>query len=380
MIDKLLKDCNLSLKQIDRLAVAIGPGSYTGLRIGITTMKMFASILNKEIVGISTLQALAANKQAADSLTLACLDARNNNFFAGAYVNGEAVIADGHYSFEALLEELKKVLAEKNIQKLIILGSGMEKHEDLLNSLPCDIIWGNEEENLVHASQIAKLALTSEVIDADQLVPRYLRRTQAEMDWHKKTGKPFNQIVIMLKKFRHFFKEEPEVNLNFTPYVTTLAGRTMQVMQASEVNIPDLLELEKKVYQGKQPWSSFSFASELRKKHNSLYLVIYDKAQLVGFIGGRFIPCEGHITNIAVDPTYQGQGIGHYLINLIVEIARKNGARQVSLEVRADNELAQKIYKGLGFEAQFIRAGYYQDDHMDAINMVLHLKGKEDTK
>lgn len=39
----------------------------------------------------------------------------------------------------------------------------------------------------------------------------------------------------MLKKFRHFFKEEPEVNLNFTPYVTTLAGRTMQVMQASEV-------------------------------------------------------------------------------------------------------------------------------------------------
>lgn len=49
----------------------------------------------------------------------------------------------------------------------------------------------------------------------------------------------------MLKKFRHFFKEEPEVNLNFTPYVTTLAGRTMQVMQASEVNIPDLLELEK---------------------------------------------------------------------------------------------------------------------------------------
>ena len=179
------------MKQIDRLAVAIGPGSYTGLRIGITTMKMFASILNKEIVGISTLQALAANKQAADSLTLACLDARNNNFFAGAYVNGEAVIADGHYSFEALLEELKKVLAEKNIQKLIILGSGMEKHEDLLNSLPCDIIWGNEEENLVHASQIAKLALTSEVIDADQLVPRYLRRTQAEMDWHKKTGKPF---------------------------------------------------------------------------------------------------------------------------------------------------------------------------------------------
>ena len=65
---------------------------------------------------------------------------------------------------------------------------------------------------------------------------------------------------------------------------------------------------------------------------------------------------------------------------MIIEIAKKNGAAQVSLEVRADNEPAQKIYKSLGFEAQFVRTGYYQDDHMDAINMVLHLEGKEDTK
>ena len=61
----------------------------------------------------------------------------------------------------------------------------------------------------------------------------------------------------MLKKFRHFFKEEPEVNLNFTPYVTTLAGRTMQVMQASEVNIPDLLELEKRYIKVSSPGLHF---------------------------------------------------------------------------------------------------------------------------
>lgn len=59
LIDEILKDNDLSLKDIDRFAVAIGPGSYTGLRIGITTVKMFASILDKEVVGISTLQALA---------------------------------------------------------------------------------------------------------------------------------------------------------------------------------------------------------------------------------------------------------------------------------------------------------------------------------
>src|SRR5699024_5382746 len=56
LIDEILKDNDLSLKDIDRFAVAIGSGSYTGLRIGITTVKMFASILDKEVVGNSTLR------------------------------------------------------------------------------------------------------------------------------------------------------------------------------------------------------------------------------------------------------------------------------------------------------------------------------------
>ena len=54
-IASLLAENGLSLKDIDRFAVAIGPGSYTGLRVGLTTAKMFASILNKELVGVSTL-------------------------------------------------------------------------------------------------------------------------------------------------------------------------------------------------------------------------------------------------------------------------------------------------------------------------------------
>ena len=84
LIDEILKDNDLSLKDIDRFAVAIGPGSYTGLRIGITTVKMFASILDKEVVGISTLQALAKGVQE-DALVITGLDARNDNYFAVLY-------------------------------------------------------------------------------------------------------------------------------------------------------------------------------------------------------------------------------------------------------------------------------------------------------
>ena len=88
LIDEILKDNDLSLKDIDRFAVAIGPGSYTGLRIGITTVKMFASILDKEVVGISTLQALAKGVQE-DVLVITGLDARNDNYFAAGYLSFE---------------------------------------------------------------------------------------------------------------------------------------------------------------------------------------------------------------------------------------------------------------------------------------------------
>lgn len=99
MITELLKENNLTLKDIDRFAVAEGPGSYTGLRIGITTAKMFASILNKDLVGVSTLAALANGVN--DGVIVSELDARNKNFFAGVYrkVNGklENLVPDGHY-------------------------------------------------------------------------------------------------------------------------------------------------------------------------------------------------------------------------------------------------------------------------------------------
>ena len=147
LIDEILKDNDLSLKDIDRFAVAIGPGSYTGLRIGITTVKMFASILDKEVVGISTLQALAKGVQE-DALVITGLDARNDNYFAAGYLSGavpENVIPDG----------------------------------------------GTEEENVIHAGLIGQLAENAVPVDPDKLLPRYLRRTQAEVDWHKKTGKPF---------------------------------------------------------------------------------------------------------------------------------------------------------------------------------------------
>lgn len=177
----------------------------------------------------------------------------------------------------------------------------------------------------------------------------------------------------MLKKFNQFFHPRSLVDVSFTPFAVNINGKILQIMQATDDNIPDLLLLEEQVYSGRTPWSQFSFKTELRKRNNSLYLVVYNESKLVAFIGARFTPEEAHITNIAVAPQFQNQHIGHYMMELMINRARKNNCDCVSLEVRIDNEAAQHLYRVLGFEGNFIRKNYYQDS-TDAMNMVLWLK------
>ena len=197
LIAEILKENNLRLAEIDRFAVAIGPGSYTGLRIGVTTVKMFASILHKEVVGISTLQALAASCAEEGTLIVAGIDARNDNYFAGAYVNKEddwgpeCVIPDGHYHIDTLLSAVAEYCANNNLENVIYVGSGFEKQKEAIKKINIPFNFGTEKQNLVHAGLIGKLAVDAQLDDPDQLLPNYLRRTQAEIDWHKKTGEAY---------------------------------------------------------------------------------------------------------------------------------------------------------------------------------------------
>lgn len=199
LINQLLQQAGWQLADVDRFAVALGPGSYTGLRIGVTTVKMFASILHKELAGLLTLAILAANFADSDQLIVTALDARNDNFFAGAYLcnNGQPVnvVPDGHYHLDKLLAAIKQAAKDHGKQGVILAGSGLlERSEALQAALPgLKLTFAQGQDNQVHASRLGQLAGSAKTIDPDQALPRYLRRTQAEMDWHRKTGKPFGQ-------------------------------------------------------------------------------------------------------------------------------------------------------------------------------------------
>ena len=148
-------------------------GSFTGIRIGISSVKAIAETLNIPIVSVTSLEALAYNVQKKYDTICSIIDARNNQVYAGIFDNNhkllEEYIAD---DINVVIEALKKY---KNIA---YVGDGAIVHKDLLN------INEFEYENEIHAKNIAKCGynkyINKEIENADTIVPLYLRKSQAE--------------------------------------------------------------------------------------------------------------------------------------------------------------------------------------------------------
>lgn len=94
-----------------------------------------------------------------------------------------------------------------------------------------------------------------------------------------------------------------------------------------------------------------------------------DEAPLVGYGGLWLTVDDAHITTIAVDPIYRGQGIGELLLNALIDHAYELGARQITLEVRVSNTSAQQLYLKYGFQPAGTRKRYYTDNGEDALIM-----------
>lgn len=173
-IDFLMASVDLQPSDLDRIVVAQGPGSYTGLRVAVATAKTLAYTLNIELVGVSSLYALAAAADL-DGLVVPIMDARRNNVYAGFYKNGQSVKADQHMSFIAVLEAVK---AEA---KVMFVGEVDNFRDQIEEALPQAVIL----PVLPSAYAIGKYGQGLEPVGVDSFVPNYLKRVEAEENWLK---------------------------------------------------------------------------------------------------------------------------------------------------------------------------------------------------
>lgn len=184
MIDEVCKTSKIDLSEVDVLACGIGPGSFTGLRIGIATIKGFALAQNKNVIGVPTLDALAYNIANFDGLICSVLDARNNNVYAGIYkYENDKVILQDDYITENL-DTLIDILKVKN-EKVMFVGDGsVSFKEKLKEALNEKALFAPLHLNNQLSSSVAKAALDRALVNdfdnADTLNPMYLKKSQAE--------------------------------------------------------------------------------------------------------------------------------------------------------------------------------------------------------
>ncbi|SHK67636.1 tRNA threonylcarbamoyl adenosine modification protein YeaZ [Clostridium cavendishii DSM 21758] len=191
LIDGLLKQCNLTIKDIDGFATSKGPGSFTGLRIGMATIKGLSFGSNKPCVSISTLQGLAFNVSHFNGLICPIIDALRNNVYCGIFkfTNGNLVSLTEEACLS--LEEVINKVNELN-EDVIFLGDGTLKHKNVLSEKVPKANFAVNNLNYTRASSIGSLGL--ELLQAgvhDDLnisAPVYLRKSQAEREYDKRMG------------------------------------------------------------------------------------------------------------------------------------------------------------------------------------------------
>lgn len=183
-IDQLMQTVKWTPQDLDRIVVASGPGSYTGLRIAVTTAKTLADTLQIELVTVSSLAVLAANvPSVTDQLIVPFFDARRGTAFAGIYqwqanklVN---VQADRHLEMSALIQQLGQ-----QTSPAVLVGEITPKIAPILESLPENVTLLTNADALPSAYRLALLGQEYQpVSDVNAVVPNYLRQTEAEMNW-----------------------------------------------------------------------------------------------------------------------------------------------------------------------------------------------------
>ncbi|MFD5599461.1 ribosomal protein S18-alanine N-acetyltransferase [Leucobacter sp. NPDC058333] len=144
---------------------------------------------------------------------------------------------------------------------------------------------------------------------------------------------------------------------------------------ATLADLEAVWEIETSVF-GADAWSREMMREELAADHRTYLVLIANGGEIVGYGGLLAVGTEADIQTIAVDPSFRGTGQGRRLMTALIDDAMERGVREVFLEVRADNPVAQRLYASLGFADIGVRPRYYQPDNVDAVIMRLDTRSR----
>lgn len=191
MIEFMLSQAEIAVSDIDCFAATVGPGSFTGVRIGVATVKALAHATGKPCVSVSTLHALANNVAHFGGIICPVLDARRGQVYTATFQGEsmERLSEDCACSIEELLDKLKD-----STQKIMFLGDGVPVFEEQIkNTLGDNCLFAQRMQRMNLAASVAEIGcqkfLKNDVVSYEELIPEYLRLSQAERERLEREGK-----------------------------------------------------------------------------------------------------------------------------------------------------------------------------------------------
>ena len=322
LVSQAFDETNLTINNIDLLVCDKGPGSFTGIRIGISTVKAFHDVLNIPCISVSSLEALAYSIKE-DGLIASIIDCKNNNCYFALYEqknnNYIELIAPSASTITGALNYCKEYLSNNN--SITFVGDGSVTYKDTILAEFENATLANPQNNILDSYLLALAGLNKakENKFENDLLPLYLRKPQAQ-----------RQLEEQLKN----------INIDFM---------TLQDLE----QISNILQSSFDEF-----WTKDIFKDELMA-NNSIYLVAKFNQQIVGFCGIKMILEEANVMNIVVKKDFRNQGIGTLLLEKLIQLAKEKKSTSITLEVNEENYPAIHLYKKLGFKQMGNRKNYY---------------------
>ena len=189
LIDSILKEYEIDINDIDAFIISRGPGSFTGLRIGMATLKGLAFASKKPLISVSTLDALAYNSISFQGIICPIMDALRDNIYTCLYKNENNNLTPLIKEQCLNINELVTILKEQTLP-IIFVGDGVAKHKEFLQENIPNSFFAPNHSNFPKASSVGELGIKKindgVIENIDSINPIYLRKSQAEREYEKR--------------------------------------------------------------------------------------------------------------------------------------------------------------------------------------------------
>jgi len=345
MIDTMGKMIELDLKSIDAIAVAGGPGSFTGLRIGSATAKGLGLALEKPLIHVPTVDGLAYNLYGCQDIICPIMDARRKQVYTGMYTFARRELEESKET-ELVLDVLEaqnaspidELIERLNIhgRPVVFLGDGVPVYQDVIREkMRVPFSFAPASANRQRAAVVGALGIQyykeGKFETAMEHQPDYLRVSQAERERAEKERKAVVSI------------------------------RQMKVEDSAAI-----AEMEHQTFS--DAWSEKAILDTLRNP-KTICLVAEKIGKIVGYCIVYTADDEADIARIAVLKESRRFGIASELIHALDVICWENQIQIIMLDVRVSNDGARAFYEKHGFTQDGIRENYYKNPIEDAILM-----------